>query len=449
MMVSDRSQGYKPCLVVGGGIVGMVASYLMSARKREVVLVEASPHLGGLLRGPCIDGRYFDHGTHSLASTGVPEMDEFLLSAFSTDQFNLFQGHDADRSGSFSSAGWNENTSFADTRSGGIAEDIIDWRRSNEAIPKVNSAYDELQSLYGSKAAPFFAQVMKSVFGRDPRDLGVNAVKLLALHRTVLMSNEDIQICADIDLISPVIAHPDREKFNRRPPPETRSIYPKTRNLGLVIDKLEAKLELAGVKVLKQTRLERSGNDYIAKSTDCDHQIKKPEVIWTAGVPAAANFFLNKKFVETSGDLVCWIAHVEISKKLRKLNNYYYFIRHPNLRTYRLTNYSALTADNFDMAYTLEMTVPKTYSEAEMVEIVKDELLTMGLIESADDIKFVKMNRLNYSFLNATKAFENWCGAVVEELRGHVPMFGPWSSRGLFFTGDCLRDLHSRLFRFI
>jgi len=436
-------------LVVGGGIVGMVASYLMAARKKEVVLVEASPHLGGLLRGPCIDGRYFDHGTHSLATTGVTEIDKFLLSAVSTAQFNLFQGHDADRSGSFSTAGWNENTSFADTRSEGIAEDIIEWRRSNEAIPKVNSAYDELQSLYGFKAAPFFAEVMKSVFGKDPRELGVNAVKLLALHRTIIMSNEDIEICADIDLISPVIAHPDREKFNRRPPPETRSIYPKTRNLGLVIDKLEAKLELTGVKVLKQTSLVRSGRDYTAKSPDFDHQIKNPEVIWAAGVPAAANLFLNKRFVETSGDLVCWIAHVEISKKSRKLNNYYYFIRHPNLRTYRLTNYCALTADDSDMAYTLEMTVPKTYSEAEMVEILKDELLTMELIESTDDIVFVKMDRLNYSFLNANMAFENWCGTVVEELRGNLSMFGPWSSRGLFFTGDCLRDLHSRLLKFI
>ena len=97
------------------------------------------------------------------------------------------------------------------------------------------------------------------------------------------------------------------------------------------------------------------------------------------------------------------------------------------------------------MAYTLEITVPKTYTVYEMEELVKQELLVMGLIESNSNIKFIKMNRINYSFLNATTAFENWCEAVTEELRKDITIFGPWSSRGLFFTGDCLRDLYYRL----
>lgn len=432
-------------LVVGGGIVGMVASFLLATRGREVTLVEAAPHLGGLLRGPSFDNRYFDHGTHSLASTGVPEMDDFLLSGFSTDQFNLFHGHDADRSGSFSAAGWNEDTSFADVRPEGIAADIVEWRRSNATVPVVRSAHDELQSLYGHKASPFFGQVLSAIFGRDPRELGANAVKLLALHRAVLMSNDDIEACPDIARIGPVLAHPDRAQFNRRPPPDTRSIYPRERGLGRVIDGLEAKLEQAGVQVLKSTTLERSGSDFIARSPAGERTILNPEVLWTAGVPGAANLFLNKRFDAAPGDKVCWIAHVELSKKLRRLANYYYFVRHPDLHTYRLTNYCALTLDDSDPAYTLEITAPRSLSEADMTELVKNELLTMGLVESSADVSFLRLSRLNYSFLNATADFEAWCGAVVQELKGQVPMFGPWSSRGMFFTGDCLRDLYARL----
>lgn len=432
-------------LVVGGGIVGMVASFLMAARRKNVILVEAAPHLGGLLRGPSFGGRHFDHGTHSLASTGVPEIDDFLLSGFSTDQFNLFHGHDADRSGSFSAGGWNENTSFFDIRPEGIAADIVEWRRSNVALPVIRSAHDELQSFYGSKAAPLFGQMLSSVFGRDPRELGANAVKLLALHRAVLMSNDDIEAFPDIAKIGPVIAHPDRVRYNRRPPPDTCSIYPKVRGLGRVIDRLEAKLEQAGVQILKSTALERSGSDFIARSPAVEQNILNPQVLWTAGVPGVANLFLNKRFDAEPGDKVCWIAHVELSKKLRRLLNYYYFVRHPGLCTYRLTNYSALTLDDSDRAYTLEITAPRSLSEADMTELVKNELLTMGLAESSSDVSFLHLNRLNYSFLNATVNFETWCGKVVQELKGKVPMFGPWSSRGMFFTGDCLRDLYSLL----
>lgn len=440
-----RLENMKQYLVVGGGIVGMVASFLLAKRGKEVVLVEAAPHLGGLLRGPSFGGRHFDHGTHSLASTGVPEIDDFLLSGFTTDQFNLFHGHDSDRSGSFSAAGWNEDTSFFDIRPEGIAADIVEWRRSNVALPVIRSAHDELQSLYGSKAAPFFGQMLSSVFGRDPRELGANAVKLLALHRAVLMSNEDIEACPDIAKVSPVIAHPDRARYNRRPPPDTCSIYPKVRGLGRVIDRLEAKLERVGVQVLKSTTLERSGSDFIARSPAVEQNILNPEVLWTAGVPGAANLFLNKRFDAEPSYKVCWIAHVELSKKLRRLLNYYYFVRHPGLCTYRLTNYSALTLDDSDRAYTLEITAPRSLSEADMAELVKNELHTMGLAESSSDVSFLRLSRLNYSFLNATVNFETWCGAVVQELKGKVPMIGPWSSRGMFFTGDCLRDLYSRL----
>lgn len=433
-------------LVVGGGILGMVASFISAKRNKDVILVEAGPNLGGLLRGPQFEERYFDYGTHLLASTGIPEIDNYFFSDLPADEFNLFSGHESDLCGSFSIDGWNEETCFSDVHLQDFAASMVEWRRSGSQVADVQTADLELRSCYGQEAAPFFEDILRSVYGRDPKILAATAVRLLALHRAAFMSDEDIDSCQDYALFSPVIAHPSRDKFEMREAPDSRTIYPKKRGLGRVINHLEAKLKDAGVQILKNTKLQYSNNRFLAISPANEFFIDHSELIWTAGVPSAADLFLGKRFNGGASDMVCWIAHVELRKKLRHQSNYYYFIRHPNLRTYRVTNYSALTADQSNHAFTLELTVPTLLSEVDMADLVRSELVALGLIESYDDVSFLHLNRLNYSFLNATADFEQWCGEVVQELKGHMPIYGPWSSRNLFFIGDCLRDMYRRLF---
>ena len=88
----------KKILVVGGGVVGITSAYFSKNNRNQVILVESSDSLGGLLKSDCNEYGCFDFGTHIASKTGVKELDEFLFSDFNQDNSYKF---DVGRSGNF------------------------------------------------------------------------------------------------------------------------------------------------------------------------------------------------------------------------------------------------------------------------------------------------------------------------------------------------------------
>ena len=74
----------KRSVVIGGGIAGIVAAYRLAALGKKVILVERDQSLGGLLQSRCINGKFYDFGTHLLSMTGISELDNFLFAGLST-----------------------------------------------------------------------------------------------------------------------------------------------------------------------------------------------------------------------------------------------------------------------------------------------------------------------------------------------------------------------------
>ncbi|MBU1619178.1 MAG: FAD-dependent oxidoreductase [Gammaproteobacteria bacterium] len=74
--------------IVGGGIGGLVAAFTLKQSKpeHEVVLVESSQSLGGLLGlSHQSHGYHFDIGTHIPAETQIPQLDQWLYGAIYQD----------------------------------------------------------------------------------------------------------------------------------------------------------------------------------------------------------------------------------------------------------------------------------------------------------------------------------------------------------------------------
>ncbi|MCM8532326.1 MAG: NAD(P)-binding protein, partial [Lentisphaeraceae bacterium] len=72
----------KRAVVAGGGVVGLLSALLLKDRFEEVVLVEKSSSVGGLLKSELIEDNYFDIGTHILAETGLEDLDKILFKDF-------------------------------------------------------------------------------------------------------------------------------------------------------------------------------------------------------------------------------------------------------------------------------------------------------------------------------------------------------------------------------
>jgi protoporphyrinogen/coproporphyrinogen III oxidase len=64
-------------VVVGGGISGLSAAYRLGRRGLEVLLVEATPHVGGAMRSVAVDGFILDCGPNTVASGDPALWQEF------------------------------------------------------------------------------------------------------------------------------------------------------------------------------------------------------------------------------------------------------------------------------------------------------------------------------------------------------------------------------------
>ncbi len=74
-----NSNSNKVTLIVGAGVTGLTAAYLLARAGEKTILVERDKTVGGLCRSLKIDDILFDLGPHLFLSTPFPECDRFIL----------------------------------------------------------------------------------------------------------------------------------------------------------------------------------------------------------------------------------------------------------------------------------------------------------------------------------------------------------------------------------
>lgn len=102
-------------VVVGGGIASLYASIVLARQGMAVTVIEREPRVGGLLNSVQNEhGDWFDHGTHFIAGTNNPAIDEIVLPQTATARWRQWNNEHA---GNVFNGSYSTSCLFVDTRS--------------------------------------------------------------------------------------------------------------------------------------------------------------------------------------------------------------------------------------------------------------------------------------------------------------------------------------------
>lgn len=234
-------------VVLGGGIVGLLAAARHRDAGHDVTLVEAA-RLGGLLRSEEVaPGRWVDQGTHVPAETGVPELDAWLFGGIDDGWVD----HPRLLAGNVFRGRIDERTPFPDLnrldpaeRAAAEAGLLADRPASTESPA---TAIADLDATFGAGVArTVFEPLIESWYGLPADEVGPGAHKIAA-NRVVAFTPERTAELKAADPASPLAWHDAAVGAS-----PLHAHYPRSGGCGAWIQQLADGLE--GVEVLEGTR---------------------------------------------------------------------------------------------------------------------------------------------------------------------------------------------------
>jgi hypothetical protein len=445
---------------VGAGIVGVYAALrirrLLPAAR--IVLVDHDDQIGGLLRSDLHpNGLLYDRGTHILSETGVPEIDRLLFDDLDADEWHAFAGASRDLSGVMADEAVADASPFLDAA--GIAAAPPESTGEMEAASTLHALLVHQHGRDLTEA--IFRRPLRNLYQRDLEELDPFVASQLPLGRVV---RDDLatwlQRCEDDDYRAH-IACPEQRRLPERYASPLKAFYPRNMGVGRLFVRLGRKLEAAGVELLTSTTvagIERKGDGAIARLTlrrrDGETVVTDEDLrlVWAA-TPFPLLGLLSARRPETEFKPGWRTVLVDFRARLRRPLGCYYYVDYGAGDGFRLTNYSALSAQA-----AAQDAAPFTYElwwrndvldEAAVHRFVARRFSALGLIGEAEDIVDIRLRGASQGVLLPTRenmaSLRQLAANVREAQPRNMINIGLLSSPNLFFTGDMLRNAEERL----
>ncbi len=446
---------------VGAGIVGIYAALrtrqvLPAAR---IVLVDHDDQIGGLLRSDLHpNGLLYDRGTHILSETGVPEIDRLLFDGLDADEWHVFAGPLRDLSGVMADAAVTDASPFLDA-AGIAAAPPPEPPAEAEAAATLHALLERRHGRDLTEAV--FRQPLRNLYQRDLEELDPFVASQLPLGRVV---RDDLATwlrrCEDDDYRAH-IACPEQRRLPERYASPLKAFYPRRMGVGRLFVRLGRELEAAGVELLTATAvagLERRGDGTVARLTlrrsDGETIVTDDDLrlVWAA-TPFPLLGLLDARRPDTQFQPGWRTVLVDFRARLRRPLGCYYYVDYGAGDGFRLTNYSALSAQA-----AAQEAAPFTYElwwrgeapdEAAVHRFVARRFSALGLIGEAQDIVDIRLRGASQGVLLPTienmASLRQLAANVGEAQPRNMINIGLLSRPNLFFTGDMLRNAEERL----
>ncbi|WP_169084607.1 NAD(P)-binding protein [Paenibacillus sp. PL91] len=368
-------------VVVGGGIAGILSALMLKDKFPNVILIENSSELGGLLKSDNYGNEHwFDKGTHLPALTHHQEINKYLIPDEINDS-NLWLKLTHLKPGNYFNKKLNslgsaiDITSYDEEYYHKILIELLHSRL--ESRSQYENSYEQIRDLFGEALTNnFFEKISFKFFGTALKDLAPDVLKLIINPRIIAFDENKTKELKKsnffdmrLSLSTPSI-NKDVEYF-----------YPKKGGIHEWISLLENKMNNNGIRILKGAKISgiHVDKNEITKLTleDCEEITGISHVVWTAPVSLLAgryNLVENRSLKGVRR--TTYLFHLLLDKPF--LTDRHYITCYDfEMKTFRVTIYN-----NFQKNDKYKCTVEVLDDDNVVIDEKKiiQELVTMGII---------------------------------------------------------------------
>ena len=449
----------KANVILGGGIGGLLLAKKLSSRGlKNIILIEASNEVGGLLKSISYENYGdFDYGTHYFTNTYGNEITNYLLGCLPKNEWQFHNGVRSDLSGNYYKGRLNLDTCFLDLTcdkdniSSFLHSIIMSQSRDKKEINMISrSAYDHLEKLYGKELTlGIFNPIIKKLFNHDIHEMDSFSVKLFPFSRLVLFPEKIAEDIIHTKILNKISAFPNQLRLPNSHHPKYSSFYPKKRGLQKVINSLKNQLKIEGVKIHTKTKITSINfNDKIVSVNLENNELKVENFFSTVSLVQLQKLF----HIDIKDQLLDKPRHTGITNLcLNKLNEtnsrHYIYCFDSEFCTYRITFYNNITLDNEDrISLTVESLHDQELDHDILNKKIVNELIKMGLIDNEKNVDFIDSKFLSYGFPLLTKnnlEFITNLRESIDKLNiSNFYRFGVFSRPDIFFMKDIFKQIN-------
>ncbi len=438
-------------IVVGSGVAGLLSAILLKEKYREVYLIEQSRQIGGLLRSYQNEsGDWFDHGTHLISGTAIPEIDAIILNNNWTKKWQHFP---YERAGTYFKGRLNQGCVFVDTKDigknyGRGLSDLLEIT----AYPKTfENARTQLEGIFGQTFTnEIFAPILENLFCVDSlHELLPDAHLRFSMKRLQMLNTKATALIKQIPIYDDRISY---KKYTTTV--DNRTIYyPYEGGANEWVREFEKELKQLGVHILceqsvekvhhKQTRVE-SVILANGKVLSCN------KLVWT--VPTV---FLFKaagiEFRPQPPRRVCTSLFHYTIDNMPLAKDWYIFCYDPKVLAFRVTLYSNLQPDLAEKSGRHRITVevltadPLNFDEA--TQKIFDELIEMGIVAHDANILYQKALTVPMGFPILDHSYQKIKQNLRDTAQEHFSnvVFAGKDSLDAWFMPEVFKEVYKKL----
>ncbi len=282
-------------VVVGGGVIGMIAALLIKTKKNSVFLIEQNKELGGLFRSRKLyKNLFFDYGSHFIKQTGIKKLDKLLFGNLDKKKWHILGNL---RGASFFKNKLDDKSPFVDTNllptktyESGINQILRNKKK------KINNLENQIEFNFGKIFLKkiFEPIIKKKSFNVELKDLNLNVHNFFGLGKIKAFNSEfSIKIKKNKFYNKIFSFHTSDEGQS-----VNKSIYAKKGGSGYLVNSLIKKLNSKKVEILNDCRISKI--HYFKKKINTiqlsnNKIINCDKLIWTLNHNILLNFFKIKK----------------------------------------------------------------------------------------------------------------------------------------------------------